>query len=190
MDYLLVFIAYLLGSIPSGYFIVKYFSKQDIRQLGSNSVGATNVGRVVGKKGLFLTIIIDLFKSFFFILYIMSYSENQYVLILSILGIVLGHIYPIFLKFKGGKGIVVTTGALLAYNYMFVILLIIFLSIVYIKIKNFTISGLIALLILPIFTIIYNGDLLLFLLLILLDIILLNAHKENIKKFKTQGLSK
>jgi glycerol-3-phosphate acyltransferase PlsY len=186
VDFLIIVIAYLLGSLPSGYFIVKHFLHKDIRTLGNNCTGATNVGRILGRKGFVLTFSIDFLKSFILILLISANNSNQYILLISILSIVLGHIYPIFLRFKGGKGIAVTIGAILAYNYVLLIVLIISFSVSYIIIRNFTISGLVALLTLPIYSIIFNKNLPQFIFLCLLNIIILIAHRENIIKFRTQ----
>jgi len=183
MEYLIVFISYILGSLPSGYFIVKYYSNKDIRTIGSKSIGATNVGRVLGRKGFILTFVIDFTKAFLFIYLIIILGISKPILELSVLAIVIGHIFPIFLKFRGGKGIAITIGSLLAYNYILLLILVILSLILYLFIRKFTISGLFALLILPAYNMIFVNNNTQLYLLLGLNIIITIAHKENLRSY-------
>ena len=122
---LFLIIAYLLGSIPTGYLIGK--SKGiDIRTQGSNNIGATNTARVLGKKYFIIVIFLDGLKGFIFVfLFRFGFLPHEWCLLSPIIyGIAstLGHVFPIFLKFKGGKA--VATGAGVAFGYSPIICLI------------------------------------------------------------------
>src|SRR4051812_37053636 len=110
---LLIIFAYLLGSVPTGY-ILGYLSGVDVRKAGSGNVGATNVARVAGKKLGLLTLIGDAAKGVLPVLLARRLDLDATVLGLVALAAFLGHLYPIFLKFRGGKGVATALGALLA----------------------------------------------------------------------------
>jgi acyl phosphate:glycerol-3-phosphate acyltransferase len=106
---LLVLLAYLLGSIPTG-FLFGFFSGVDIREAGSGNVGATNVARVVGKKQGVVTLIVDVTKGFFPIFLSFQLGFDLTAGALVGLSAFLGHLYPIFLRFQGGKGVATGLG--------------------------------------------------------------------------------
>jgi glycerol-3-phosphate acyltransferase PlsY len=109
----LVAFAYLLGSVPTGY-ILGYFSGVDVRKEGSGNVGATNVARVAGKKLGLLTLIGDAAKAIIPVYTARSMGFDDKIMALAALSAFLGHLYPVFLKFKGGKGVATALGGLLA----------------------------------------------------------------------------
>ena len=115
MDINLIIVAvysYLLGSIPFGLILTKIFLKKDIRKIGSGNIGTTNVLRT-GKKSLAATtLILDLMKGYFSIIITFTYFEN--LISYSALICFIGHIFPVWLKFKGGKGVATTLGTLIA----------------------------------------------------------------------------
>ena len=105
-----IFSGYIIGSFPTGYLLVKFFHNKDIRTTGSYSTGATNVLRSSGNKKLALfTLLIDVFKGFI-VSILFSNSKYLYVAIICCL---IGHVYPIWLKCQGGKGVATAAGALL-----------------------------------------------------------------------------
>lgn len=130
--FLFIVISYLLGSIPNGYIVGKIFKQIDIRQHGSKNMGATNIARVMGKKYAVFVFILDALKGAFVIVLVrilMAYSlsfglnlgkviinDELFIYIYPLYGIfaVLGHVYPIFLKFKGGKAVATGVGAVIA----------------------------------------------------------------------------
>ncbi len=115
IDILLVFlISYLIGSIPFGLLLSFFLKKTDPRLEGSKNIGATNIARLSGWKIGLLTLILDVSKSFFTIVFFLNKGEY---LNYAIISIVLGHLFPVWLKFKGGKGVAVLIGILLAYNF-------------------------------------------------------------------------
>lgn len=119
--YVLVFIgSYVIGSVPWGYLIGRLHGK-DIRQLGSGNIGATNVTRVIGPFSGKICFALDLLKGFFPVLIVSMMIKkgtiedyNGLIQIIAALGAVIGHIFSVFLKFKGGKGVSTSAGALLA----------------------------------------------------------------------------
>jgi glycerol-3-phosphate acyltransferase PlsY len=113
MEIIATLFSYLLGSIPTGY-IIGSLAGVDIREVGSGNIGATNVARVVGKKRGLLTLIADVTKGFLpvFVAARLGLSHTA----VAVIGIAafLGHLYPVFLKFHGGKGVATALGVLLA----------------------------------------------------------------------------
>lgn len=110
---LMLLFAYLLGSIPTG-FLLGSFSGIDIRKAGSGNVGATNVARVVGKKQGVITLLVDVAKGFIPVLIASRLGFDLTVTVLAALAAFVGHLYPVFLKFHGGKGVATALGIFLA----------------------------------------------------------------------------
>ena len=120
--FLVAVFSYFCGSIPFGLILTKTFSGKDIRDVGSGNIGATNVLRT-GKKYLaFTTLILDIFKGYFAVTITQQYFPE--LIQLSALLVVLGHIFPIWLKFKGGKGVATFIGVLFALSYSLTLLFI------------------------------------------------------------------
>jgi len=118
MDYFFVsFISYLMGSVPFGFILTKFFLKQDIRNIGSGNIGATNALRTGNKLIGYSTLILDIAKAIIPIIYV----KNTYpdLIYLASLSAFLGHVFPIWLKFKGGKGVATYVGVLFAINIVY-----------------------------------------------------------------------
>ena len=187
MDYLIViFISYFLGSIPFGLILTKLFLKKDIREIGSGNIGATNVLRSGNKLIGYLTLVLDILKAIIPVIYIkFNHPELVYI---SSLSVFLGHVFPLWLKFKGGKGVATYVGILfsinLIYGFIFCIswLLTFFLS------KYSSLSSLIASLIVPIYLFFVNGEQIIFY--IILFVLIFYTHRENIKRLKNKEESK
>ncbi|MBR2208014.1 MAG: glycerol-3-phosphate acyltransferase, partial [Synergistaceae bacterium] len=132
-----VIVSYLIGSLPTGYVVTKLFHKDengkrdglDIRTIGSGAMGATNVGRAMGPVWSWFTAAVDMLKGAFALLlaaHIAPAEDQQMIMALSAFAVVVGHIFPVWLKFKGGKGVATTYGTLFfiwPYNSFAVILL-------------------------------------------------------------------
>ena len=108
--FLIILVSYLFGSIPFGLLLTKIFLKKDIREIGSGNIGATNVLRAGNKILGYSTLVLDILKAVLPILYI-KFFMNDY-LYISALSIFIGHVFPIWLKFKGGKGVASYLGIL------------------------------------------------------------------------------
>lgn len=115
-----LFLSYILGSIPFGLVVAYLVKGIDIRKFGSGNIGATNVVRVVGKKWGYFVFILDFLKGFFppFAAKFLLQADNYTYIFIAILP-VLGHIFPVFLKFKGGKGVATSIGALCGLSVIF-----------------------------------------------------------------------
>ena len=111
-------IAYLIGSIPTGYLIVKIKTDKDIRTIGSGSTGATNVKRVLGKNWFFIVMLLDALKGAIPVILAKILCNDVYGIyaVVSAVFVIIGHSKPIFLQFKGGKSVASGVGTLLALN--------------------------------------------------------------------------
>ncbi|WP_025022488.1 glycerol-3-phosphate 1-O-acyltransferase PlsY [Ligilactobacillus hayakitensis] len=115
---LMIIIGYLLGSIPSGVWIGKFFYNKDIRNFGSGNMGTTNTFRVLGKKAGTVVLLMDMFKGSLAALLPFFFHSNANPLLIGV-SAVIGHIFPIFAGFKGGKAVATSVGALMIYNPLF-----------------------------------------------------------------------
>jgi glycerol-3-phosphate acyltransferase PlsY len=111
-----IILCYLIGAIPFGLIVVKWLKGVDIRELGSGNIGATNVARAAGRNIAVLVFILDFFKGFLPVIIILTfvdgYGAGSFVPVLTGLATVLGHMFPVYLKFKGGKGVATGAGML------------------------------------------------------------------------------
>lgn len=130
-------ISYCFGAIPVSYLLCKKIKNIDPRTIGSGNVGATNAARILGKKWFFIITIIDALKGFIPVYTSLILIEYKLIYSVSIMSIIvafatiIGHIYPVYLNFKGGKGVAVSTGVFLAFDYRLVLVgLIIFILVV------------------------------------------------------------
>lgn len=123
-------IAFMLGSIPSGYLIGKAWFNTDIRKLGSGNVGSTNALRNFGLEAGGLTFAIDILKGFLAVLIGEKLSGYNGMLICYI-SVVMGHMYSVFLNFKGGKGVATTFGGLLFIDYKYALILVVVFALVF-----------------------------------------------------------
>lgn len=110
---ILIACAYLLGSVPSGYLLGK-FAGTDVRRVGSGNIGATNVTRALGMVSGVLTLIADAAKGYLPVYIALRFGFSEVAVASTAIAAFLGHLYPLFLKFQGGKGVATTLGALLA----------------------------------------------------------------------------
>jgi glycerol-3-phosphate acyltransferase PlsY len=108
--------AYLLGCFTAGYYLVRFHTDKDIREIGSGSVGARNVCRVLGKPGFFLTLFFDFSKGALAVWMARQFTPDDRLVELAMLAVVAGHVWPLQLRFHGGKGMATSLGALLVYD--------------------------------------------------------------------------
>jgi glycerol-3-phosphate acyltransferase PlsY len=109
--------SYLLGSIPFGYLIFYFSEGKDIRTLGSGNIGATNVLRSKGKLAGMLTLALDIIKGAVPVIYCLIHFDLPWFVLLGALAVLLGHVFPVFLKFRGGKGVASLVGVFLVFYY-------------------------------------------------------------------------
>jgi len=189
MDINLIIVAvysYLLGSIPFGLVLTKIFLKKDIREIGSGNIGTTNVLRT-GKKSLAVaTLILDLLKGYFSIIITFIYFEN--LISYSALICFIGHIFPVWLKFKGGKGVATYLGVILALSYKFFLIFGITWLVLSFLFRYASLSSIISSLIVFVYSYFFinNFSLILF----IFFIIIIYTHRENIVRLKNSEESK
>ena len=187
MDYLIAIIfSYLLGSIPFGLILTKLFLKKDIRKIGSGNIGATNVLRSGNKLIGYLTLFFDILKAVIPVVYIkLNYPDLIYI---SSLSVFLGHVFPIWLKFKGGKGVATYVGILFSINLILGFIFCISWLLVFLLSKYSSLSSLVASLSVPLFIFFTNGEQIIFF--IILFVLIFYTHRENIKRLKNKEESK
>ena len=185
--FLIIIISYLMGSIPFGLILTKFFLKQDIRDVGSGNIGATNVLRTGNKLLGYTTLFLDILKAVIPLLIVKYYFIN--LLLISSLCIFLGHVFPVWLNFKGGKGVATLVGIILCINYYLLIVFVIVWFFIFLVTKYSSLSSITATLSLPIisFFFIKNGDYYFF---IILFILIFYTHRENIKRLINNTESK
>ena len=189
MDINLIIVAvysYLLGSIPFGLVLTKIFLKKDIREIGSGNIGTTNVLRT-GKKSLAVTtLILDLLKGYFSIIITFTYFEN--LISYSALICFIGHIFPVWLKFKGGKGVATYLGVILALSYKFFLIFGITWLVLSFLFRYASLSSIISSLIVFVYSYFFinNFSLILF----IFFVIIIYTHRENIVRLKNSEESK
>ena len=174
--FLFVLTAYLIGSIPFGYLFSKYISKIDIREIGSGNIGTTNVLRTGNKLTAILTLFFDVLKGFTPVWISMQFSSELYIYVAIFT--LLGHMYPIWLKFRGGKGVATFLGLIFAISSYSGFLFIFSWIIIALIFKKSSVSSLSATLLSSLYIFFYNSNL--FLLLMLILGLITIKHKENI----------
>mgnify|MGYP001398655173 FL=1 len=188
MDILIIgIICYLIGSIPFGYILTKIFLKKDIRDIGSGNIGATNALRTGNKTIGYATLFFDIIKAVIPIIYIkFNFTELLYIASLCIF---LGHVFPIWLKFKGGKGVATYLGILFALNIYFGLVFIVSWLITFVLFKFSSLSSLVASISIPIYLLILSEFDHIFFFTIMFVLVFF-THRENIKRLKNKEESK
>ena len=184
---LIILLSYLMGSIPFGFILTKIFLKKDIREIGSGNIGATNVLRTGNKLIGYITLSLDILKAIIPLL-VIKFNFPEFIF-LSALSIFLGNVFPIWLKFKGGKGVATYLGMLFCINYILGFIFIFSWFIIFIIFRYSSLSSLIASLTIPIyhFYIIDNNNYYFF---IILFILIFYTHRENVKRLINNTESK
>ena len=187
MLFLILFISYLIGSIPFGFLLTKIFLKIDIRNIGSGNIGATNALRTGNKLIGYSTLILDIGKAVILLL-IIKFNFSEY-LFTSSIAVFLGHVFPIWLKFKGGKGVATYVGILFCVNIYLAVIFIIVWFVVFIMSKYSSLASLVASLLVPLSSYFFIDDINYYFYIILFLLILI-THRENIKRLKNNTESK
>ena len=185
--FVIIAISYAFGSIPFGYLITKFFLKKDIRKIGSGNIGATNVLRTGNKIIGYSTLLLDVLKAILPLIIIKIYM-NEFLFIAS-LSVFLGHVFPIWLKFKGGKGVATYVGILCCINLYLGIGFAFFWIITLIIFKYSSLSSLVASLSIPFIDyFILKNELISFY--IIMFVLIFYTHRENIKRLVNKEESK
>ncbi|HCY1107094.1 Acyl-phosphate:glycerol-3-phosphate O-acyltransferase PlsY [Staphylococcus aureus] len=189
MIIVMLLLSYLIGAFPSGFVIGKLFFKKDIRQFGSGNTGATNSFRVLGRPAGFLVTFLDIFKGFitvFFPLWLPVHADGPISTFFTnglIVGLfaILGHVYPVYLKFQGGKAVATSAGVVLGVNPILLLILAIIFFIVLKIFKYVSLASIVAAICCVIGSLIIQ-DYILLVVSFLISIILIIRHRSNIAR--------
>ncbi len=188
MDIFLIgIISYLMGSIPFGFILTKIFLKKDIREIGSGNIGATNALRTGNKTIGYTTLVLDILKAVAPVIYVKIFYQDF--LYIASLCTFLGHVFPIWLKFKGGKGVATYVGILFTINIYFGIIFTIFWFVTFFISKYSSLSSLVGAASIPIYLLILTQfDQGIFF--TIMFVLIFFTHRENIKRLKNKEETK
>ena len=188
MDFLVIGIgSYLMGSIPFGLILTKLFLNKDIREIGSGNIGATNALRTGNKLIGYSTLIFDIAKAIIPVIYVkFNYPDLIYTASLCAF---LGHVFPIWLKFKGGKGVATYVGILFSINIILGLVFVASWVFIFLLSRYSSLSSIIASILVPIYILITGqiNDAIFF---SIMFILIFFTHRENIKRLKNKEESK
>ncbi len=179
MDYIIAaLVSYIFGSIPFGYLFTKILLKKDIRNVGSGNIGATNVLRTGNKSLGYLTLFLDIAKAVVPVIFIkLNYPDLVYI---SGLCAFLGHLFPVWLKFKGRTGVATFVGILISINIYYAVVFGLIWILTFLMTKYSSLSSLFATISIPIYLLIINqGNIIFF---IIMFVLIFYTHRENIKR--------
>ena len=188
MDYLIVgILSYLMGSIPFGLILTKIFLNKDIREIGSGNIGATNALRTGNKLIGYSTLILDIAKAIIPVIFVkINYPDLIYIASLCAF---LGHVFPIWLKFKGGKGVATYVGILFSINLLLGIIFAASWGIIFLIFRYSSLSSIVGSISIPIYILITDqiSNAIFF---GIMFVLIFFTHRENIKRLKNKEESK
>ena len=184
---IIIIFSYFLGSIPFGYLLTKIFLQKDIREVGSGNIGATNVLRTGNKYIGYTTLLLDILKAIIPIIFVKFYYIDY--LYIASLCVFLGHVFPIWLKFKGGKGVATYVGILCCLNIYLGIAFGIVWLISFFIFKYSSLSSLLGSLSIPIVNFFILKEEVIFFFIIMF-VLIFYTHRENIKRLLNRSESK
>ena len=185
--YTIGIISYLMGSIPFGFILTKIFLKKDIRYIGSGNIGATNALRTGNKLIGYLTLILDVTKAIIPVIYVrLNYPD---LIFLASLCAFLGHVFPFWLKFKGGKGVATYVGILFSINITIGVVFITSWLVIFFLTRYSSLSSLVGALSIPVYLFFneQNENVVFF---VIMFVLIFFTHRENIKRLKNKEESK
>jgi glycerol-3-phosphate acyltransferase PlsY len=182
VNFLLLVFAYLLGAVPTGVVLTKVFSDVDPRTQGSKNIGATNIYRIAGKKLGILTLGGDILKGFIPVVIAKGVLDSHFWVGAVALAAFLGHLYPIYLKFKGGKGIATALGAFLALAPVAAVLSFLVFAAVVLKWRFISLGSLVATAAFPILLAFLTPHYIYIPFAIVIGILIFYRHRENIQR--------
>ena len=188
MDYFIVgIVSYLMGSIPFGLILTKIFLNKDIREIGSGNIGATNALRTGNKLIGYTTLILDITKAIIPVIYVkVNFPELIHIASLCAF---LGHVFPLWLKFKGGKGVATYVGILFSVNFLLGFIFVSSWGIIFLISRYSSLSSIIGSMSVPIYILI-TGQLSNAIFFGIMFILIFFTHRENIKRLKNKEESK
>jgi glycerol-3-phosphate acyltransferase PlsY len=178
----LIVLAYLLGSISAAIITCKAMRLKDPRIVGSNNPGATNVKRIGGNKAAAITLLGDALKGLIAVLIVKAITDDILIISLVAVASFLGHLYPVFFQFKGGKGVATAFGALLGLSWITGVAAIATWLLVALGLKLSSFAALVAFALLPIYMHFIEGNQIMTIATVFISVLLFWRHRENIKR--------
>ena len=185
---LVILAAYLIGGISTGYLLVRFRRGRDIRSMGSGSSGARNVGRVLGRSGFYLTLLGDVLKGLVVVWAAALLDCAPVIIGTTVVAVIAGHIWPVWLKFRGGKGIATSLGAFVALDYTLLLLGGGVMLLIYLLSRHFLLSWSMAFILLPVLTLLFGYPASLSASLGVAVVVILYAHRANISSALTKSV--
>lgn len=180
---IILFLSYIIGSIPSGLWIGKAFYNKDIRNFGSGNLGATNTFRVLGVKAGAIVTIMDILKGTAAVLLALALSMENLMLVAGIAAVV-GHMFPVFAGFRGGKAVATSSGVLLGYApLLFVLVVLCFLLSLYLS-KYVSLSSMIAGIFAILYSVLFSNDPALIAIVCIMSSFVIIRHRTNISRIR------
>jgi glycerol-3-phosphate acyltransferase PlsY len=172
--------AYILGCFATGYYLVHWRTGQDIRDLGSGNAGARNVGRALGWIGFLVTLIGDSAKGAFAVWAARRFAQDELMAAVAMLAVVAGHIWPAQLRFRGGKGVATSMGALCVYDYRLAAAFLLLFAIALVVLRKWVLPGMFAFAVLPFASVYFGHDPAQVMMVCMLSGLVLIAHRKNL----------
>ena len=189
LDVVSVLMAYMLGSVCTGYYLVRVRKGLDIRNEGSGGVGARNVGRLLGRFGFIVTLSGDIAKGVLAIAIALYFASSPMVVSLAFVAVILGHVKPLFIRFRGGRGVATAIGAYMLYMPIVLLFFGIIFGLLLLARRGVINSGIVAFALLPLVAIFLRMPIDVVIAILSSSIIVVTAHKKYVLlMFKGSGV--
>jgi glycerol-3-phosphate acyltransferase PlsY len=180
---IVVVLAYLIGSLSAAIITCKIMGLPDPRTTGSNNPGATNVLRIGGKKAAIFTLVGDLLKGLIPVVIVkLAFPTEPLLIALTALAAFLGHLFPVFFQFKGGKGVATALGCIIGLNLWVALCAFGVWLVIFLPTRISSLSALTAAIVAPIFLWLFDASISVVIAIVIMDILLIIRHKENIQR--------
>jgi acyl phosphate:glycerol-3-phosphate acyltransferase len=179
---LYLIVSYLVGGLMTGFLVAKLFKGHDLRVMGSGNIGARNAGRVLGPPGFVLTLAGDIIKAAAVVWAGIELGFPEHIQLLGFLAVIIGHLYPVFLRFHGGKGVASFIGGLIVFNWLSAVLVGVAFLLFYSIKRSLTVAGLFAFALSPFFYWLLEKQWIETLILIPISLMVVYVQKDDIKE--------
>jgi len=176
--------AYFLGCLATGYYLVRWRTGQDLRELGSGTLGATNTGRILGPAGFLATAMGDVAKGVLAVWVARHFTKNDYLAALAMLAVVAGHVWPAQLRFRGGKGIATSGGVVLAWVPAAALTAVATWGVVLALSRYVSLASIVAAIVLPFAVWLWKGSATMTGVMTALSLLAIYKHKANIQRLR------
>lgn len=174
--------AYIVGSIPTGYLIARYYGFQDIRQFGSGNIGATNIARALGLHFFFIVLFLDACKAYAYLQILSQYGVSGFEQLLCAFALLVGNSFSLFLQGSGGKGVSTFVGIMCAINPSFCLLLFVTWLVLILFLRVVGIATVITAILVPVYALFFT-DIYGFIFMITVAGFILLRHRDNIRLY-------